>query len=116
MRFTRRLVLIFLVVAVVVAALVVFTRRPDLEDARKAVNSSWDSAEPALDTRFSLLAAANNKVKGTPGPAGQVADDVDETLQDWLGARQDENRDRSIVIANELEGMGRRLVRVVKAS
>ena len=116
MRVLRRLVPIILVVALVVALLLVFTARPDIRDARTNVNSSWDAAAPALDTRFGLLATANNTVKGTPGPVGLVSKDVSASLQDWLEARASKNRDRSIAVANELEGLGRRLVLVVRAS
>jgi hypothetical protein len=116
MRVLRRLVPIILVVALVVALLLVFTARPDIRDARTNVNTSWDAAAPALDTRFGLLATANNTVKGTPGPVGEVAKEVDASLQDWLKARASKNRDRSIAVANELEGLGRRLVLVVRAS
>jgi len=116
MHVVRRVLPIVLIIVVVAAALVVFTRRPDLEDARKAVDTSWDGAAPALDQRFSLLAAANNSVKGTPGPVGQVAADVDDSPKDWIGARRGSDRDQQIRIANELEGVGRRLVLVVRAS
>src|SRR5262245_29396876 len=116
MRGVRNIVIVILFVAIVAGALVVFTRRPDLEDARKAVDSSWDTAAPALDARYSVLAAANNNVKGTPGPVGVVAKDVDDALQDWLRARRAADRDRSIAVANRLEGLGRRLALVVHAS
>ena len=116
MRVLRRLVPIILVVALVVALLLVFTARPDIRDARTKVNTSWDAAAPALDTRFGLLATANNTVRDTPGPVGEVSKEVDASLQDWLKARASKNRDRSIEVANELEGLGRRLVLVVHAS
>jgi hypothetical protein len=116
MRVVARLLPIALIVLIVAAALVIFTRRPDLEDARKQVDSTWTAATPALDARYALLATATKAVHGTPGPVGQVANDVDARLQDWLEARTSKNRDQSIAVANDLDGVGRRFVLVVQHS
>src|SRR5262249_19585209 len=107
---------IALIVLIVAAALVIFTRRPDLEDARKQVDSTWTAATPALDARYALLATATKAVQGTPGPVGQVATQVDTRLQAWLQARTSKTRDRSIEVANDLDGLGRRFVLVVQHS
>ena len=87
MRLLRRLVLIVLVGALGIAALLVFTTRPDIEDARDQLESSWDSAAPALDARFQVLAMVNNSVAETPGPVGEISNEVSDTLEGWLEAR-----------------------------
>ena len=96
--------------------MLVFTTRPDIEDARDQLESSWDSAAPALDTRFQVLAMVNNSVAETPGPVGEISNEVSDMLEEWLEARADGSRDDAIRLANELEGVGRRLVLAVKAS
>jgi hypothetical protein len=116
MRIVRRVVPIVVVVVIVVALVLVLTSRPSLEKARKDVNTTWDAAAPTLNERFLALAAANQKVLGTPGPAGEIAKDVDTALRAWVRTQQNNNRDAAIETANELDGLGRRLVNVVRAS
>jgi hypothetical protein len=116
MRIVRRALPVVIVLLIVVALVLVLTSRPSLEQARDDVDATWDAATPKLSERFVVLAAANQPVVNTPGPAGQVAKDVDAGLQRWVRTQEDDDRDAAIDTANELEGLGRRLVNVVRSS
>jgi hypothetical protein len=116
MRMVRLIVPIVLVLLVVVAGVIVLTSRPGLEDARKGVDATWDAAAPRINERLTVLAAANQPLVSTPGPVGEVAKEVDAELKTWVRAQQSNDRDAAIESANQLEGLGRRLVAVVRAS
>jgi hypothetical protein len=116
MRVVRWGVPLVLLSLLVAGIALVMTSRPDLEDARNDVDTSWDDATTALDDRFTLLATANSTVLNGPGPAGEIAKDVDEALRRWLSSRRDDDRDAGIDAANDLDGLGRRLVLTVRAS
>jgi hypothetical protein len=116
MRMMRRIVPIVLVLLVVVAGVIVLTSRPGLEDARKDVDTTWDAAAPKINQRLVLLAAADQPLVSTPGPVGDIAKEVDAELKTWVRTQQSNDRDAAIESANALEGLGRRLVAVVRAS
>jgi hypothetical protein len=116
MRIVRRWVPLLLVLVVVAVVALVLTSRPDLEDASSDVDSTWDAATSALDQRYTLLADANGGVTGRPGPPGEISTEVGKSLQEWLDARESDDRNRAIDAANDLEGLGRRFVLVVSTS
>jgi hypothetical protein len=116
MRVLRRVALLGVVLLVVVLLVLVLTSRPDLEDAKQAVDTTWSATLEPLDARYALLGQANAPLRDRPGPAGQLAQEVDRGLEDWVDAREAENRAAAISAANELEGLGRRLVTLVNAS
>lgn len=110
-------VFVLIVVLVAVAGLAfVFTSRPDLEDAEKHVDTTWTATLAPLDARYTLLSQANAPLLPRPGPAGELAKDVDAGLQKWVKAREAKDRAAAIEAANELEGLGRRVVVLVNAS
>ena len=116
MRVLRRVVLLLIVLAIVAVAALVLTTRPDLEDADKQVDTTWTATLEPLDARYTLLGQANATLSPRPGPAGALAKDVDAGLQRWVKAREDDNRADAIAAANELEGLGRRVVVLVTNS
>jgi hypothetical protein len=116
MRTMRRLLPVVIVLVIVVALVLVFTSRPSLEDARNEVDTNWDVAAPKLNERFVLLTSATQAVLNTPGPTGEIAKDVDEALKRWVRAEEAKDRDAAIDTANDLDGLGRRLVTVVRSS
>ncbi|MGH8977097.1 MAG: hypothetical protein ACRDV7_03400 [Acidimicrobiia bacterium] len=116
MRVLRRLVLLGVVLAVIALLVLVLTSRPDLEDAKKSVDTTWTATVEPLDARYALLAQATEPLRGRPGPAGALAEEVDAGLQNWIEARESENRADAIAAANELEGLGRRVVVLVNTS
>jgi hypothetical protein len=116
MRLLRRGVLLVLVLALVGALAFFFTTRPGLEDARDDVDATWSAALAPLDARYTLLGEANAPLRNRPGPAGQLATEVDEGVARWLEAREGEDRAATVAAANELEGLGRRIVVLVHAS
>jgi hypothetical protein len=116
MRTMRRLLPVVIVLAIVVALVLVLTSRPSLQDARDDVDTTWDVAAPRLNERFVLLTGATQAVLNTPGPTGAIAKDVDAALKRWVETQEANDRDAAIDTANDLDGLGRRLVNVVRSS
>ena len=115
MRVLRQL-LPFLVVLLIVGALaLVLSSRPQLEDARDEVDARWRAVAAPLSARYELLAAASTAARANTGPAGAVAAEVDTALAAWAEARDGEVAG-AVDAANDLEGLGRRLVAAVAAS
>jgi hypothetical protein len=107
---------IVLALVVAVAALVLYAR-PQLDDARDDVSTRWITAATALDERYALLAAATGLVRDTPGPAGELAHQVDTALARWLRAREaDRPVADEVQATNQLEAAARRLDAAVRAS
>jgi hypothetical protein len=94
----------------------VLTARPDLEDAKESVDTTWNAAIEPLDARYTLLGQANAPLRGRPGPAGELSTQVDEGLERWIEAREGDDRAGAVAAANELEGLGRRMVVLVTNS
>jgi hypothetical protein len=116
MRLLRRGVLLAVLLLLVGALAFFFTTRPGLEDARDDVDRTWNAALAPLDARYTLLSQANAPLQNRPGPAGQLSADVTEELRRWVDAREGKDRAAAVAAANDLEGLGRRVVVLVSSS
>lgn len=112
------LAILALVLFVAVAGAVYAWRvRPDLEDRRDAAVAAWDELRPALDQRYLVLTAAADTVREEGGRARSVVRDLDVALATWRDAREDgDDALAEVRIANDLEGLARRLVLTVAES
>ena len=68
LRVVRVLLPVLIVAAVVGAGSSVLSARPDLQNAKRNVDTSWSSLSGQLDQRYVLLADANDKLQPIPGP------------------------------------------------
>ncbi|HEX5616262.1 MAG TPA: LemA family protein [Acidimicrobiia bacterium] len=116
-RTTRRalLALLALIVFVAVAGGVyAWQVRPDLDSRRDAATEAWDALRPALDERYLVLTAATDTVREEGGRPRAVVRDLDVALATWRDAREaGDDVIGEVRIANDLEGLTRRLVRTV---
>jgi hypothetical protein len=101
---------VFIVLAIVFGLVAVFTTRPDQQHAKRQVNEAWAPLAENLNRRYVLLVAADEKVRGVPGPVRQLADSVRNALQRWQAAGQRPSIEPQVRAANMLEALGRRLI------
>ena len=80
LRVVRVLLPVLIVAAVVAAGSSVLSARPDLQKAKRNVDSSWSSLSGQLDHRYVLLAAVDDKLRPIPGPIRTLVGDVDGAL------------------------------------
>jgi len=116
-RTVRRALLALLALLVFVAAagaIYAWQARPELEDRRDAAIEAWDALRPALDQRYLVLTAAADTVREEGGRPRAVVRDLDVALATWRDARAaGDDMVGEVRIANDLEGLVRRLVRTV---
>jgi hypothetical protein len=110
------LLVIGLVAAVVVAGTSVLSARPDLETAKRNVDTAWATVAPKLDTRYVELAAVNNQLRSVPGPVHTLVGDTDAALAHWHDARQHASVAAQVAAANDVEAVARRLLATQAAS
>ena len=117
LRLLRIFIPLLLVAAIVAAVVVVLTSRSELQDARRRVDSSWTPLRSALDARYAILAAADNAVRKTPGLIHQLVTRIDRVNGQWRALEtNDAGVASQVSTANDLEALGRRLVRAARAT
>lgn len=117
MRVLRRVLLLVPALLVLAAVAVVLAARPQLENAEDDVERAWAELASSLDARYELLAATTAAIGDTPGPSGELADELDRALGRWRNVRAEEaSVDTQVEAANALEGLARRLDVTVRAS
>ncbi|HWS47272.1 MAG TPA: hypothetical protein VN636_15500 [Acidimicrobiia bacterium] len=113
----RILVPVLLVVVVVGALASLFTARPDLQRARRRVDTAWAAVAPQLGERYALLATADKQVDTVPGPVHAITAELDPALARWQAAVQGHaDVGTQVSVANTLEALGRRLLATATAS
>jgi hypothetical protein len=114
-RWVRRALLVVALVVLVGGGILALIARPDLDSTRNDVESRWRVLRPALDTRYDLLAEANEQTKVAGGPQRDIVRDIDAALAKW---RRDRNAPVATQVddANNLQGLGRRLSATVTGS
>ena len=115
-RVLRVLVPLVVVIALVAAAVSLFTARPDLENAKRTLERAWTPVAQRLGDHYELLTAADGKLHGLAGPVRELADDVRPAILRWQGAVQSRDVDAQVNAANELEALGHRLVATARNS
>jgi len=116
LRVVRVLLAVVVVAAVVAAASSVLSARPDLQKAKRSVDSTWSTLAGRLDNRYVLLAAVDDKVRPVPGPIHALIGDVDAALARWHDVRIHSGVAAQVAAANDLEALSRRLVATAAAS
>jgi hypothetical protein len=117
LRLLRIFIPLLIVAAIVAGTVLVLTSRSDLQRSRKQVDVAWGELRTPLDSRYQTLAAANDEVKTVTGPLHEIFDQVAVAEANWQNL---EHRSGSVsaevVAANDLEGLGRRLVLAARAA
>jgi hypothetical protein len=116
LRVVRVLLAVVVVAAVVAAASSVLSARPDLQKAKRNVDSTWSTLSGRLDQRYVLLAAVDDKIRPVPGPIHTLVGDVDAALARWRDVRTRSGVAAQVAAANDLEALARRLVATAAAS
>jgi hypothetical protein len=116
LRVVRVLLVVLIVAAVVGAGSSVLSARPDLDNAKRNVNTAWNAVAPQLDARYLQLAAVAQHLSAVAGPVHTIADDADAALAHWRDARQHGTVAAQVAAANEVEAMARRLLVTQAAS
>jgi len=116
LRVVRVLLVVLVVAAVVGAGSSVLSARPDLESAKRDVDSSWATIAPALDERYLQLAAVNDELKPIPGPVHTLVGQTDTALAHWRDVRKHGSVATQVEAANDVEALARRLLATEAAS
>ena len=115
-RVGRVLLPVLIVAAVVGAGSSVLSARPDLQKAKRNVDTSWSSLSVQLDHRYVLLKAVDDTLRPIPGPIRTLVGDVDGTLARWRDVRTHTGVATQVAAANDVEALARRLVATAAAS
>jgi hypothetical protein len=115
LRALRVLLPLALIVVVVAGITSVLSARPDLQHARRGVDSAWAPLSNELDQRYFVLTAADQKIESISGPVREIATQLDAALGAW---RSTHGRGVAAEVraANAVEALGRRLVAAALAS
>jgi hypothetical protein len=117
MRWLVRSVALVIVAAVAGLGTVALTSRNDLERANDDLDAAWERVRPDLDARYDALGRANEAVRGAGGSARRIVGEIDSTLARWTDAANTRAPVATqIGLANELEGLGRRLAATIRDS
>ena len=116
LRVVRVLLPVLIVAAVVFAGSSVLSARPDLQKAKRNVDTSWAALSGPLSVRYNLLADANQKLQPIPGPIRGLVGDVGAALTNWRDAREHGAVAAQVKAANNVEGLARRLVATAAVS
>ena len=103
LRVGRVLLPVLIVAAVVAAGSSVLSARPDLQKAKRNVDTSWSSLSGQLDHRYVLLAAVDDTLRPVVGPIRTLVGDVDTALVRWHDARQHTDVAAQVAAANDVE-------------
>ncbi len=110
------LVPVLIVAAVVGAGSSVLSARPDLQRAKRDVDSAWTSASGQLDHRYDLLAVVDTNLRPIPGPVHTLVSEVDAALARWRDVRPHGSLAAQVGAANDVEGLARRMLATAEAS
>lgn len=110
LRVVRVLLVVLVVAAVVGAGSSVLSARPDLENAKRKVDSAWTTLAPALDRRYLQLAAVNDALRPVPGPVHGLVVNTDAALAHWRDVRRNGGVAAQVAAANDVEALARRLL------
>jgi hypothetical protein len=110
------LLAVAIVAAVVGAASSVLSARPDLQKAKRSVDTSWSTLSPRLDQRYTLLATVDLALQPVPGPVHSLVGAVDTEIAHWKDARAHSGIAAQVNAANALEALARRLVATASVS
>jgi hypothetical protein len=116
LRVVRVLLVVLVVAAVAGAGSSVLSARPDLDNAKNDVDSTWATVAPQLDRRYLQLAAVNQELQSVPGPVHSLVADTDAALARWRDARQHSGVATQVAAANDVEALARRLLATQAAS
>jgi hypothetical protein len=116
LRVVRVLLLVLVAAVVVGAASSVLSARPDLQNAKRDVDTSWSALSGQLSQRYLLLADANQKLQPIPGPIRGLVGDVGAALTNWRDAKEHGAVAAQVKAANNVEGLARRLVATAAVS
>ena len=116
LRVVRVLLVVLVVAAVVGAGSSVLSARPDLDNAKRNVDTTWTAVASQLDARYLQLAAVAQHLAAVPGPVHTVAAEADTALSHWRDVRQHGSVAAQVAAANEVEAMARRLLATQAAS
>jgi hypothetical protein len=116
LRVVRVLLAVVVVAAVVAAASSVLSARPDLQKAKRNVDSTWSALAGRLDGRYVLLVAVDDKIRPIPGPIHTLVADVDAALARWRDLRTRAGVAAQVAAANDVEALSRRLIATAAAS
>jgi hypothetical protein len=113
----RVLLPVVLIALVVAAVSSVVSARPDLRQAQRKVDASWNTLAPQLDQRYTTrLDNAATLTAKVAGPVKTVAADVTAGIGRWKTVYQHGSVNAQVNAANDLEALGRRLVATASAS
>jgi hypothetical protein len=116
LRVVRVLLVVLVVAAVVGAGSSVLSARPDLETAKRNVDTAWARLAPALNQRYVQLAAVNDRLRSVPGPVHTLVGDTDTAIAHWRDVRQHGSVAAQVAAANDVEAIARRLLATEAAS
>jgi hypothetical protein len=116
LRVVRVLLVVLVVAAVVGAGSSVLSARPDLDNAKRNVNTAWTTVAPQLDARYLQLTAVAQHLAAVAGPVHTIAGDANTALAHWRDVRQHGSVAAQVAAANEVEAMARRLLATQAAS
>ncbi len=116
LRVVRVLLPVLIVAAVVGAASSVLSARPDLQKAKRDVDSSWSTLSTQLNQRYLLLAAVDDSLRPIAGPVHSLVGDVDTALTRWRDVQGHAGVATQVGAANDIEGLARRLLATAAAS
>ncbi len=115
-RVVRVLLPVLIVAAIVGAGSSVLSARPDIEKAKRNVDTAWSSLSTGLDHRYLLLAAVDDQLRPVPGPVHSLVGSVDTALARWRDVRAHGGLATQVEAANDVEGLGRELIATAAAS
>jgi hypothetical protein len=106
--------LVLVVSAVIAGSLVlVLAGRPELEDAKRRVESAWAPLRSSLDDRHQALGALEEAARSRLGTDRALFADVRAAMSDW---RETRAQQVAVRLANRLEGLGARMAVLVEAT
>ncbi|MGH9039350.1 MAG: LemA family protein [Acidimicrobiia bacterium] len=97
------------------AAVLAFSSRGDLEQARSRVDTAWEQLRPGLDDRYLSLGEAGIAARERLGDDQGLLADLAGGLEQWEAAGQ-RPVETQATLANRLEGYGSRLRAMVEGT
>lgn len=117
MRWVVRAIALLVVASVAGLGTIALTSRNDLERADDDLDAAWERIRPDLDARYEELESANEAVRAAGGSARRIVGEIDSALARWAdAANTNAEVATQIGLANELEGLGRRLSATIRDS
>jgi hypothetical protein len=110
MKSVVRVVALAIVALTVGGAALALTSRNALDDRLARIEADWREVRPTLEIRYEALATANDAVRSGGGSARAVVGELDAALAEWDRTIRASDLRAQLRAANQLEGLGRRLV------